>query len=250
MNLYYSDDFFKTKKLALNNGNSIIKTDYYMFIAKATKAETVEIFVSTVLHGFTNFERTRMPTEAISSRTFTVMDTSEETVFLHIQNRGAGLPLGNIYMSDGSGKFYTLSVDNVLRGSELVDFEKVNSLEGVFLANKFEVADKSERLGQLKKNINGTKQFTKADIDAAGIAQTKMNQAGQGGMNKKQKQTKDAVRKEMAGEDEGLKDIENNIRTYITHNKGGKWELIRAPTIDSEGKKVNCYMDEGCSLHL
>lgn len=84
MNLYYSDDFFATKKLALNNGNSIIKTDHYMFIAKATKKETVEIFVSTILHGFLNFERTRLPIEAVASKTFTVMDTSEETVFLHI----------------------------------------------------------------------------------------------------------------------------------------------------------------------
>jgi hypothetical protein len=49
VNLYYSDDFFKTKKLTLNNGNSIIKTDHYMFIAKATKRELVEIYVSNVL---------------------------------------------------------------------------------------------------------------------------------------------------------------------------------------------------------
>ena len=84
MNLYYSDDFFNTKKLALNNGNSIIKTDHYMFIAKATKREMVEIFVSNILHGFLNFERTRLPIEAVTSKTFTVMDTSEETVFLHI----------------------------------------------------------------------------------------------------------------------------------------------------------------------
>ena len=84
MNLYFSDDFYKSKKLALNNGNSIIKTDHYMFIAKATKREFVEIYVSNVLHGFLNFERTRLPTEAITSRTFTVLDTSEETVFLQI----------------------------------------------------------------------------------------------------------------------------------------------------------------------
>lgn len=48
------------------------------------------------------------------------------------------MPLGDIYVSDGAGKFYSMSMTNVLRGSELVDFEKVNSLEGVFLANKFE----------------------------------------------------------------------------------------------------------------
>lgn len=77
MNLYYSDDFFATKKLALNNGNSIIKTEHYMFIAKATKKEAVEIFVSTVLMGFLNFEKSKLPLDAITSKTFTVMDTSE-----------------------------------------------------------------------------------------------------------------------------------------------------------------------------
>jgi hypothetical protein len=137
VNLYYSDDYFKTKKLALNNGNSIIKTDHYMFIAKATKRELVEIYVSSVLHGFLNFERTRLPTEAVTSKTFTVMDTSEETVFLQVQNRGLETPLGDIFVSDGSGKFYSMSLENVVRGQDLVDFEKVNSLEGVFLANKF-----------------------------------------------------------------------------------------------------------------
>ena len=110
-----------------------------MFIAKATKRELVEIYVSNVLHGFLNFQMTRLPTEAITSKTFTVMDTSEETVFLHIQGHGGSTsPLGDIYVSDGSGKYYTLSIDEVHRGMELVDFEKVNSLEGVFLANKYE----------------------------------------------------------------------------------------------------------------
>ena len=61
VNLYFSDDWFKTKKLALNNGNSIIKTDHYMFIAKATKTEQVEIYVSNVLHGFLNFQKTTLP---------------------------------------------------------------------------------------------------------------------------------------------------------------------------------------------
>ena len=44
--------------------------------------------------------------------------------------------MGNVYISDGSGKFYSLSLPNVIRGVEYVDFEKVNSLDGVYLANK------------------------------------------------------------------------------------------------------------------
>ena len=47
-----------------------------------------------------------------------------------------------------------------------------------------------------------------------------------------------------------MKDLEKNVRTYITHNKGGKWSLIKAPTKDSEDRKIDCYLEEGCSLNL
>lgn len=46
--------------------------------------------------------------------------------------------MGNVYISDGYGLFYSLSMDNVIRGMEYVDFEKVNSLEGIFIANKYD----------------------------------------------------------------------------------------------------------------
>jgi len=56
----------------------------------------------------------------------------------------------------------------------------------------------------------------------------------------------------MAKEGDDLTKKENyaNIRSYITHNKGGKWELIKAPVKDSEGNKIDCFLEEGCSLNL
>ena len=35
VNLFYSDDFLKSKKLLLTGGNAIIKQDHYMFVARA-----------------------------------------------------------------------------------------------------------------------------------------------------------------------------------------------------------------------
>ena len=66
------------------------------------------------------------------------MDTSEESVFLHIQQSGYDSGEGDIYISDGSGRFFSLSLENSVRGLEYVDFEKVNSLEGTFVANKYD----------------------------------------------------------------------------------------------------------------
>jgi hypothetical protein len=44
------------------------------------------------------------------------MDTSESVVFLHIQNHGPNIPLGSIFISDGSGKYYTISIENIIKG--------------------------------------------------------------------------------------------------------------------------------------
>jgi Sortilin, neurotensin receptor 3, len=52
------------------------------------------------------------------------------------------------------------------------------------------------------------------------------------------------------GEDIDIKELENNIKTFITHNKGGKWELIKAPATDMDNRPIKCYVEDGCSLHL
>lgn len=50
--------------------------------------------------------------------------------------------------------------------------------------------------------------------------------------------------------DHRLADFRNNIRTYMTHNKGASWELIRAPDSTMSGKSTACYVEDDCSLHL
>jgi hypothetical protein len=50
--------------------------------------------------------------------------------------------MGDVYISDGSGKFFSLSIDGVLKGAEFVDFEKVNALEGVYMTNKYDFEQK------------------------------------------------------------------------------------------------------------
>jgi len=47
-----------------------------------------------------------------------------------------------------------------------------------------------------------------------------------------------------------VNNFNEKIRTYITHNKGASWELIKAPTEDIRGKPTNCFIEDECSLHL
>uniref|UniRef100_A0A672I0N3 Sortilin-related receptor n=1 Tax=Salarias fasciatus TaxID=181472 RepID=A0A672I0N3_SALFA len=43
---------------------------------------------------------------------------------------------------------------------------------------------------------------------------------------------------------------EDNMRSVITFDKGGTWELLQPPAEDSLGGTVECQLNKGCSLHL
>ncbi len=45
-------------------------------------------------------------------------------------------------------------------------------------------------------------------------------------------------------------EVQENVKTYITHNKGAKWELLRAPSVTSKGAPIDCHTEDDCSLHL
>jgi len=51
-------------------------------------------------------------------------------------------------------------------------------------------------------------------------------------------------------EDPNKLNFDDNVRSYITFNKGGKWQLLKAPLEDSKGQKHKCFIEDGCSLHM
>ena len=81
-------------------------------------------------------QKVRLPKDAMLSNTFTLMDTSEKQVFLFIENHGVSTPFGNLYISDEKGRSFSLSMENVIKKGA-VDFEKVSSLDGTYILNKY-----------------------------------------------------------------------------------------------------------------
>jgi len=67
---------------------------------------------------------------------FTILDTSEDQVFLFLENNGHSSPFGSLYISDETGHYYSLSMKNVIKGSA-IDFERVNSLDGTYVTNVY-----------------------------------------------------------------------------------------------------------------
>ena len=87
--MYYTDDYAANNVVALEQGNTIIKTPQYMFISCSNDDMLrVSVYSSNYRSGFTNLKKTRMPGSSKMTTTFTLMDTSEEQVFMFIENKG------------------------------------------------------------------------------------------------------------------------------------------------------------------
>jgi len=244
VHLYYSDDNFKTEHLQLAAGNSIVKTDHYMFVAKAKSSNEVMIFVSTVDTAFMTFNQVRIPQFFHITDHFTVMDTAQKTVFLYVSDDQVSNPVGNLFVSVNEGTKYSHSLENIVKGNGAVDFEAIESLDGTFLANRF---DKKHGLGD--HSMSGAiREITEEDIMAEEYFRDQRSHM-RTDISSKQMGTH-ARRKERKGSLEDYEAFNEKIKTYITHNMGATWNLIRAPKEDMRGKPTGCYLEDGCSLHL
>jgi len=84
-----NDDFFKTEpKLLIKAGNSIVKTDSYMFVTRShEEGSMVNVFSSNYNSGFMKFHEATLPDGEVSlAHTFTITDTNEDQVFLFLEN--------------------------------------------------------------------------------------------------------------------------------------------------------------------
>jgi len=102
---YVSDDLFRSKQLILSRGNALIKTDHFMYVARAVKNQMgkIEIYGAHLLKGFSDFLKIQVPVENLRTSAFSILDTSEESVFLYVKHAESNSQLGNLYISDSSG---------------------------------------------------------------------------------------------------------------------------------------------------
>ena len=63
-----------------------------------------------------NLKQVHLPENAVLSTSFTLMDTSEEQVFLYLENHGITSPFGDLYISDANARYFSLSLGNVIKG--------------------------------------------------------------------------------------------------------------------------------------
>jgi len=232
-----------------------------MFITRAhkeTDGGMVNVFVSNYKSGFERLVEAQLPDGEVNmGHSFTILDTSEDQVFLFLENHGHASPFGSLYISDESGHYYTLSMKNVIKGTA-IDFERVNSLDGTYIANVYSPNGKAgsttikskkhstkEEIGTdtEAEDVDHTPEVEQLDFDEEDIiAQFAKDEAelaqheSSDGMNAKQASTHIQVHR--IAESVAATEVETHVRTMITHNKGANWDTVVAPLKTSKGKSI------------
>ena len=151
LQLISSDDFFENKETRFDSVVEFATMSEFIIVAsKAEDGKTLKVDAS--LDGKTFADAKFPPKFKVDHQTaYTVLDSSTHSIFLHVTvNPLRDQEYGSIIKSNSNGTSYVLSLNNVNRNTAgYVDFEKMQGIEGVALANI--VANKDEVDGGSKK---------------------------------------------------------------------------------------------------
>lgn len=225
-------DYFATKTVLVPHGNRFLFGEHsYLFVAAVNPEAEGQVSLQISRDNTTTakmvFHTAMLPGNIhLTEHSYTILDTSEGSVFLHVNH----LPFsenayaGHVYSSDWSGLAYSLSLPYNHRSSEgKCDFEKVEGLEGIYLANFIDeelMEDEEEKEEERHQGGLHSSALTGARhhggrFDAAA-----------------RKPKRERLR----------------TKTVITFDKGGEWSYLVPPAQDSTGSPLQCVGE--CHLHL
>lgn len=110
--MVYTDDYFKTKKIIVKKGNKFLLSKNYLIVAKVVDAneQEVELLTASSTDYRYNFTPIQLGTRKFKEHSYTYLDTTENSIFLHINRYGEKSKYGHIYISDFDGLKYSMSL--------------------------------------------------------------------------------------------------------------------------------------------
>jgi len=131
-----SDDLWATQYALLPRGNRFLFLDKFIFVAVVNKHHENQVNLYVSAEGGRIFKKARLPFQ-LTEHSYTILDTSEGSVFLHVNHGDYNTGYGNIYLSDAEGLRFSLSLRNNKRDAQgRCDFEKVQGIEGIYITNE------------------------------------------------------------------------------------------------------------------
>mmetsp|Transcript_21815 Transcript_21815/g.42918 ORF Transcript_21815/g.42918 Transcript_21815/m.42918 type:complete len:970 (+) Transcript_21815:328-3237(+) len=212
VHLVVSEDNFKSEQRLVHGGNKFLFTKHFIFVAQVPSEGRSDVNLQLSADRCDTFYAARMPFK-ITQKAFTVLDSNTGVVFLHANHLGNNANYGHVYVSDSTGGNYSFSLrDNVRNVGGKCDFERILSIEGVYIANYVHNVDELE-------NYETARQQALEQGDSSRVARNKIRRPS------------------------------SQVRSVISFDRGGEWSLLRAPVQDAAGKPITCDTLD-CGLHL
>jgi len=172
VDLVATTDFFKTSKVLVEHGNRFSFGDFSYFFVAAVRPrdpQQVALMVSRDNRTINDmpFLEAVLPVE-LTQHSYTIVDTSEAAVFLHVNHRPftERAPAGHIYTSDWRGLTYALSLRNNVRSiTGECDFQKINGLQGIYIANVLDVDGENIEDEEMTAERRGVASKTRRPLD-------------------------------------------------------------------------------------
>eukprot|EP00939_MAST-03C_sp_MAST-3C-sp1_P004380 g4380.t1 len=208
-----SNDLWSTKpKVYVERGNRFLFTAKFLFVAKVHPTIENQVSLQISSNGGKTWDTATLPFGDLHQHSYTILDTSEDSVFLHVNHVGKDSTWGNVYISNADGLGYALSLPHNRRATTgKCDFEKVEGMTGIYLSNYI---DNAEQLERAKRT---------SDMGRGSSSQS-------------------SSRKRASDE-------EQSIRTVVTFDKGAVWSYLRPPSRNALNQPIMCTSKD-CSLHL
>ena len=122
-----SDNFLKSTRVLAYKGNKFLLGKHYLFVAQVADQDTQEtkLMVSNSNSTHYDFKEIDLSFNKFKEHSYMFLDTTENTVFLHVNHFGTQSTYGNIYISDFDGIKYSPSLAYNVRAGGECEFEKV-----------------------------------------------------------------------------------------------------------------------------
>lgn len=138
--IYYTEDFFSSTNLLLEAGTTFAFTQHFIYAAKVEDINRKEVglYVAPVDAHRYNLKRVKLPFELLKEHAYTVLEPVGKHVFIHVTHSIDEISTGHLYVSDSTGSKFELTVKNNIRTAQgYCDFNKVQGMEGVYIANVY-----------------------------------------------------------------------------------------------------------------
>lgn len=221
----YSDDFFHTRKVPAHKGNKFMLTKDYLYVAQVVDQENQEVVLLTSKsdHKVYDLQLIETNQKRFREHSYSFLDSSESSVFLNINHFGEASRYGHVYISDSSGVNFSVSLKyNVRTEDNQSDFEKISSLEGIYIGNAIATSFMKDAEQEMEEDEYAEYESMEENHDSS---------------------------RHMANKHKKMEGYEDFIKTMITFNKGGDWKRIKAPLRDVEGHLYDCGSDCYLNLH-